>query len=185
MKKILAILLLGILLFNWVGYRFISDYFEAKAFDEMQANIDINNYSSSELISIKVPFSVPYGRNSIQFEKVSGSMEIKGVSYQYVKRRFYNDTLELLCLPNTAKTSVTNARDEFFKLANDFVNFSTSKKAAPSNHHLTKLSVQDYVGDHYFDIFQSPISLGHSYQSLSFSVDNLFYLQKLDQPPEA
>src|ERR1019366_10094 len=117
MKTIAVILLMSVLLFNWYGYRFVADYFENRADYEMQAKLDINNYAESDLISIKVPLSLPYGPNSKNFEKVEGNIEIKGVSYQYVKRRFYNDTLELLCIPNTAKTTIKNAKDEFSKMA--------------------------------------------------------------------
>ena len=50
---------MGILLFNWYGYRIVADYFENKASVEMQAQLDVNNYAEADLISIKVPVSLP------------------------------------------------------------------------------------------------------------------------------
>ena len=185
MKRVVAIVLMGILLFNWYGYRIVADYFENKASVEMQAQLDVNNYAEADLISIKVPVSLPYGPNSQNFEKVEGNIDIHGVNYQYVKRRIYNDTLELMCIPNTEKTTIKNARDEFSKLANDFVNLSTSKKTSDNHSHSIKFSVQDFTGDHYFDIHQLVVSLDPVFFLSSCSFNSLNYLQKLVKPPAA
>jgi hypothetical protein len=84
------------------------------------ANLDRNNYSDSELISIKIPVvDLPYYTNSKEFERVDGKIEIDGVVYNYVKRRLYNDTFELMCIPNKAANQFKTARDEFFSLVND------------------------------------------------------------------
>ena len=56
-----------------------------------------NNYKESQLISPKVPVSyIPYYNNSKSFERIDGQIEIQGGLYKYVKRRIYNDSLELL-----------------------------------------------------------------------------------------
>jgi len=185
LKRVVAIVLMGILLFNWYGYRIVADYFENKASVEMQAQLDVNNYAEADLISIKVPVSLPYGPNSQNFEKVEGNIDIHGVNYQYVKRRIYNDTLELMCIPNTEKTTIKNARDEFSKLANDFVNLSTSKKTSDNHNHSIKFSVQDFTGDHYFDMHQLVVSLDPVFFLSSCSFNSLNYLQKLVKPPAA
>ena len=185
MKKIVVIALMGILLFNWYGYRFVADYYENRASNEMQAQLDLNNYEESELITIKVPLSLPYGPNSQNFEKVEGNIDIHGISYQYVKRRFYNDTLELMCIPNTAKTTIKNARDEFSKLANDFVNLSTSKKSSGNHNHNLKYSIQDFTGDHYFDMLQLSLSFKPVHYLSAFQNFSSIYLERLEQPPQA
>lgn len=176
---------MGVLLFNWYGYRFVANYFENRASSEMQAQLDINNYLESDLLTIKVPLNLPYGPNSQNFEKVEGNIDINGVNYQYVKRRFYNDTLELKCIPNTAKTTIKNAKDEFSKLANDFVNFSTAKKSTNNHNYSIKYSVEDFTGDHYFDIAQLNLSLNPVHSLSTFQENSFLYLQKLDQPPKA
>jgi hypothetical protein len=94
------------------------------------ADLDKNNYSESELISIKVPVvHLSYYVNSRDFERVDGKIEIEGVQYNYVKRRLFNDSLELLCIPNKKATQLKTARDEFFKLVNDLQHPGHSKKA--------------------------------------------------------
>ena len=176
---------MGILLFNWYGYRIVADYFENKASVEMQAQLDVNNYAEADLISIKVPVSLPYGPNSQNFEKVEGNIDIHGVNYQYVKRRIYNDTLELMCIPNTEKTTIKNARDEFSKLANDFVNLPASKKSSANHNHNFKYSIEDFTVEHSYYMHHSVmIPDGIAYQSSAFAICSR-HIQIIEQPPEA
>ncbi|MFM9616217.1 hypothetical protein ACKI18_47530, partial [Streptomyces niveiscabiei] len=61
------------------------------------------------------------------------------------------DYLELYYTPNIAKTNIRNARDEFFRLANDFTaNNSSAKKTNSSHPPITKLSLSDFTNDHAF-----------------------------------
>lgn len=186
LKQIASILLLGILLFNWGGYRLLTNYFERRADIQMQADLDQNNYNQSDLISIKVSASLPYINSSEKFERVDGNIDINGVNYTYVKRRFYNDSLELLCIKNTARASVTNARDEFARLANDFVSNNSSKKATSHQTHSAKFSVQDFTDDHYFFAWQFwNTDLSGTWHSMVFADLKSEYLSRLDRPPQA
>lgn len=186
MKRIAAILLLGILLFNLGGYHLLTNYFELRADRQLQANLDLENYDQADLFSIKVPASLPYGTSSEKFDRVDGDIQINGVTYTYVKRRFYRDSLELLCIANTARTSINNARVEFARLASDIVSNNTSKKAPNHQTHPAKFKVQDFTDEQYFFSWQ----FGNTDPSVSwhngFSVDLLSeYLSRLDKPPQA
>ena len=78
-------------------------------------------------------------------------IDFNGITYNYVKRRFYQDYLELYYTPNIAKTNIRNARDEFFRLANDFTaNNNSAKKTNSSHPSITKLSLSDFTNDHAF-----------------------------------
>ncbi|MBI1344423.1 MAG: hypothetical protein GC171_15990 [Terrimonas sp.] len=119
MKKIVAILFVSVLCFNWLGYRYVFDYLEKKHNQQLEARLDKDNYNENELISIKTAFPIPYFVNSNKFERWNGEIEINGVLYKYVKRRFYNDSIELLCIPNPTATAIKTARHDFFRFAND------------------------------------------------------------------
>jgi hypothetical protein len=94
----------------------------------MEARLDDNRYDESQLISVKVPISqLSYYNPSRQFERVDGSIELSGVQYRYVKRRIYNDSLELLCLPDHAATTLQAFKNDFFRLVNGF-------QGAPGKH---------------------------------------------------
>lgn len=185
-KRIASILLLGILAFNLGGYRLLTDYFESRADSQLQANLDNDQYDTQDLIRIKVPASLPYGSSSEKFDRVQGSIEINGISYTYVKRRFYQDSLELYCIPNTARTSIQNARNEFAKLANDFVNSTSSKKAPSHQSHSVKYSVQDFTDDHDFFSWQFRNSgLSGTWGTMLQTDMKSAYLGRIDKPPQA
>ena len=187
MKRFASILLLGLLLFNWGGYRLFTGYLENRADSRLEASLDQNDYNESELISIKVAANLPYLANTENYERIDGEITIKGIQYKYVKRRLYNDSVELLCIPNIAKIGVQNARDDFFRLANDLTTDNSSSKKSTGNHtHLAKFSVQDFTDDHHsfaWQFWDNDLSSTWNMQILS---DVKFkYLSRLDKPPQA
>ena len=115
MKHLTAILLLCILLFNLFGYRLAIYFLHTKSTNQLTAQIDKRAYKDNELISIKTPLSLPYYTNSETYERVDGIISIEGQYYHYVKRRIFNDSLELLCLPNPTKAKLDRIETEFSK----------------------------------------------------------------------
>jgi hypothetical protein len=183
LKKLIAILLLIVLLFNIVGYKFVANYFEHKATDDMQTSLDLHHYKESDLISFKLHLNLPYISSSTEFESVEGNIDINGINYQYVKKRFFNDTLEILCVPNFTKSSIKESKNDFAKQLNDIASSNNSKKS--SSNQIVKASISDFIQEHHFDIYQHiyTSNLKHDYyHSISSSYD---FLQGLDQPPEA
>lgn len=180
-----AIALLGILLFNWGGYRFVTDYLEDRADLQMEAQLDQENYDEAALISIKVPTNLPYYANSATYERVDGSININGVEYKYVKRRIYNDSLEVMCIPNTARTGLQNARDDFFRLANDLVSNTNSKKSGGTHGHTVKLSVQDYTTIQTIVLNPSARYVAVAANTTVFDHFKSIYIDQLEKPPQA
>ena len=132
MKRLASILLLFILLFNFIGYRFVTSYLEERADNRLEARLDQNEYDDAQLISIKTPIThLAYYNNSNQFERVDGKVEINGIQYKYVKRRFFKDSAEMLCIPNPTAMRLQSAKDEFFKLVNDLEHTGQGKKNTP------------------------------------------------------
>ena len=181
----MSILLLAVLLFNWGGYHLFTDYLENKADQQLEASLDDNNYKESELISFKVPANLPYYTNSENYERVNGEININGVDYKYVKRRMYNDSVELLCIPNVTKTGLENARNDFYRLANDLVSNGASKKSTANHNHTTKFSVQDYTATQLIDMNPSSRFLSNTAAIAVYHRYKSIYLESLDQPPEA
>lgn len=129
LKKLVAILLLALLLFNWYGYRIVSAYLLNRSDERMEARVENNDYDESQLMELRVPIHLPYHNDWSDWETYSGEIEIEGVHYNYVKRKVEKDELVLLCLPNTEKQMVQSARDNFFKLVNDLQQNNNGKKA--------------------------------------------------------
>jgi hypothetical protein len=120
----------------------LNAYFEIRATKQLQIKLDDNNYNESELISVKVPVEhLSYCNSSDQFVRVEGQIEIEGLQYSYVKRRLYNDSIEMLCIPNHTAIHLTKARNEFYKLVNDLRNPGQEKK---TDSHISKNFTGEY-----------------------------------------
>ena len=123
MKKLLAILLIGILFFNWYGYRLLTNYWQQEADRRLEARLNHNDYDESALISIKLPItSLSYANPSTTFQRIDGEIIVGDVAYKYVKRRIINDSLELLCIRDTEAMELDKAGNEFFGKVNNFPN---------------------------------------------------------------
>jgi len=181
MRSIASILLLTVLLFNWFGYRLVIAVMESRADQQLEAQFDENKYDESQLISIKIPVRyLPYFSNSNSFERIDGQIEIKGIQYKYVKRRIYNDSLEMLCLPNHMAMKLQTTQNEFFKFSNDL---QQEKKPGQCPHAAKYLSIDYYTptilfgigGPHLIDEKTSP-----SYSAAIASC----YSPTTEQPPD-
>jgi hypothetical protein len=128
LKKIAAILLLSVLLFNWIGYRLLSAYWEDHAASRLQASLDQEQFDPAETITLRISAdALPYSTASVRFERSEGIIEVGAVRYRTVKRRLYNDSIEFLCIPDGPANKLRAARNDFFSLVNDLQKTGHSK----------------------------------------------------------
>ncbi len=134
---------MGILFFNWYGYQLLSSYWQDRADRRLEANLDKDKFDESQLISVKIPVtSLSYYNSSTRFERVDGQIDIDGVRYKYVKRRIYQDSLELLCIPNMTAIKLQTAKNDFFRQVNDLQQQSQGKKN--NSHSTSRDNSKDY-----------------------------------------
>ncbi len=180
-EKIATILLLALFLFNWFGYRALISFMENKANARLETQLDENNYDESQLLSIKVPARhLSSYTNSKLFERVDGQVEINGVQYNFVKRRLFNDSLELLCIPNHDVMQLSSAKNDFFKIVNDL----QRKENKKSTSGFSKNILSDYVqNSHEFLLnylyFTNSSWLHHSHDAIPS-----YYSSVLENPPK-
>lgn len=174
-------LLLAMLLFNWVGYRLLISFIEGKANAQLEAELDENNYEDAQLITISVPLTkISYYNNSTQFERVDGQMEINGVQYKYVKRRFYNDSAELICIPNKAVMRLLSAKNDFFKVVNDLQHKENKKSASG----LSKNISPDYLSDDHDTLLKGLYFTATSWMPYSTWFTPFNFSPVIENPPE-
>ena len=184
MKKIASILLLGLLLFNWCGYRWVLNMVQQRADTKLEAKLDRNDYDESQLIEIKVPVNMPYQTDWANFERYDGEVEVNGIHYKYVKRKIQDGQLILKCIPNQTKQSLESAKDDIFKTNNDLQQDNAAKKSgAPA-------PVKNTLGD--YDNLQqlSVAALFTSSNEQSYNIYQSALVTDLhhstpEQPPEA
>lgn len=184
LKRIASILLACVLLFNWFGYRILSDYFEQRADFVLEQKLDNSEYDESQLIEIKVPINLPYQTNWNEFERFDGEIEVEGIHYKYVKRKVFNDSLVLLCLPHESKMKLQSARDEFFKLVNDLQHPSQNKKSG-NNSGSVKNPVTEYYRQSNNWLIPKLTALHSKFNLNNYSFYSPGYNVTPEQPPES
>lgn len=181
LKKTAATLLLAIMAFNLVGYRWIFNVIEEKATTRLENNISAGKYSDDQLVEIKIPLNMPYYTDR-DYENVYGETDFDGKHYRYVKRKVSNNTLYLLCLPNEEKTSIVKVKNEFAKAVNDI---PSDKQGSQQKNELVKLLTTEFsvtettVSDNIFS------SLSLLFINRNSAVADLFIPLTDAQPPEA
>lgn len=103
-------------------------YAQQHADVQLEASLDKEVYDSNDLITLKVPLSLPYQRAWSDWERIDGEIKVNGTIYKYVKRKVEDGILVLLCLPNHNKMRLESAKGDFFKNVNDLAANSASKK---------------------------------------------------------
>jgi hypothetical protein len=183
-RKIAAILLICLFVFNWYGYRFVTAYFQKKADTQLEAKIDVNDYDESQLIELRVALNMPYQNVSSDFERHYGEIELNGKIYAYVKRKIENGYLVLKCIPNTVKQNIKNA-DNLLFTANNGLDQEHNAKSNSSLPTIFKTIFSDY--DDYSQNYNLKLLTGDNQKLTNTETSFLISvtLPVTEQPPEA
>ena len=73
------------MLLNLAGYKVLFHFLQQRADSQLQASLDKQQYNEQDLVTIKVPLSLPYQTNWKEFERVDGEIKLDGKIYKYVK----------------------------------------------------------------------------------------------------
>lgn len=119
MKRLFAIVLLSIHLFNMGGYALCYQYFIHQTDVQMVKQIYDNKIDDKKLIEIKIPSHLPIMQDWDQYQEVVGQIQLKDAYYNYVRMRMTRDTMYFICIANTAKTQLVNANIVTAKEIND------------------------------------------------------------------
>jgi hypothetical protein len=180
-KKIVAILLLFVMLFNLVGYRWIFSAIENNATARLEQKISSGNYQEAQLVEIQIPLNMPYYSDK-EYENVYGETDWNGNHYRYVKRKVSGNTLYLLCLPNIEKNTIVKAKDEFAKAVNDV---PANKQGSQQKNNLIKLITAEFRINQTSVDENSLLAISLSYFSRNTKIRTLFTPLTDAQPPEA
>jgi len=131
-KRVLAIILTVVFLFNVIGYYGVYVAMLRQAHLTLNQQIDNNNYKAEQTITIRIPLTLPYPTQENDFQRVQGDFEHQGEFYKLVKQKYSNDTLYVVCIKNTEQKKA-------FKVFSDFVKLSTDQSS--SNNHGAKTVV--------------------------------------------
>ncbi len=149
LKKITAILLIAVLLFNVSGYRFLFNYLEQQSTVKLEKQIDAGQYADDQLLEIKIPLNVPYTANT-DYGPSYGETRYNGQHYRYVKSKVKMDTLYLLCIPHTEKDQLVAMKSGIEKEISE--QSSGQQPQNPGKSITVKLIQSEFLPDHHFSI---------------------------------
>lgn len=130
-KKTVTICLFAIYLFNQGGYSIFFHWMIIHSSRQTSASINSGSFADDELVHLKIPVLLPYSTNWNEYERYDGEVEYEGVYYHYVKRKIYNDTLHLLCLPDFKRTRLQQFENDYASQVNNLNSSSGDKSINP------------------------------------------------------
>jgi hypothetical protein len=150
----------------------------------MEEQLDDDEYEESQLVAVRIPIThLSYYNNSREYERIRGQIEVGGVQYKYVKRRIYNDSLEVLCIPDQITMAYRAMNNDLFKFVNGLQHPGQDKKQG-ANSICINGSSPDY--DLTYDLFR----IGNTYRAIirqyadASSCIASIYSLVADHPPE-
>ena len=175
-------MLLAILVFNWVGYRILSDFLQHRSNISLEAKLDLNDYAASDLIELKVQLNLPYLTNWKDFQRCDGEIVLNNVHYKYVKRKITDGNLILLCLPNVNNTRIEKVKEDYFKTIHDLPS-STADATGTAKPTTQKNIISDYLleQDVYTFSPSDQVPVGH-YLNNTLLID-MYSRNACEQPP--
>jgi len=100
---------------NLLGYR-MWYYFELKSSaQKMESKLDKKEYQDSDLVTIRIPLTLPYQTDTDGFERISGEVSFEGKIYTYVQRKMENGYFVLMCLPDHGKMQLEREKNDLVK----------------------------------------------------------------------
>lgn len=119
MKKLAAIWLAILILFNTLGFYGVLVGLRYKAKQDLVQRLDQDRYRQEETITLKVPLSVPYYIDDDSYERVNGEIEHQGEFYRLVKQKLVRDTLYVVCIKDGKSKQIKKALADYVKTFTD------------------------------------------------------------------
>ena len=121
MQRLISIFLILVFLNYIAGYYVLFWVLKNQADVEMTQKLDAGEYSNSETVTFKFPFTLPYNRDMSSFERVDGSFQLNGQYFKLVKQKLAHDTLYIVCIRDYSIKTITTLLADFVKVSNGLV----------------------------------------------------------------
>lgn len=119
LKKLIAIFLVFLLLFNALGFYGVFVGLQYKIGLDLVQRLDKHDYQREETVTIKVPMALPYHIDTGVYERVDGEIEHKGEFYRLVKQKLEKDTLYIVCIKDQDSKRIKQALADYVKTFTD------------------------------------------------------------------
>lgn len=119
LKKTFSILFVVVLLLNVMGYYVVFLGMQYRNDLTIARVLDTDQYNDSQTITLKIPVSIPYMTDQVEFQRVEGEFEHHGKAYRLVKQKYAKDTLTVVCFRDHENERITEALSNYVKTFGD------------------------------------------------------------------
>ena len=177
MKRLIAIFLIFLLLFNALGFFGLFVGLRYKSAKDLVERLDKQEYLDEETVTLRIPMTLPYHLDS-DYERVDGEIEHKGEFYRLVKQKLQKDTLYIVCIKDYDSKRIKQALADYVKTFTD-----KPVDAKHAGKFLTNF-IKDFLPT---SIEITPASAGWNYSFLSAGIIDSFSSRSLavvSPPPQ-
>ncbi len=141
MQRLTVILLLCLLLFNALGYYFLSGYQQEQA-----KHLGNSSIKDTDFTLIKLPASLYVHLEDTDFEYIDQVFEYNNETYNKFKQRIINDTLEIYCVRNVQHEKLKAHFNDYVSGQMDIDTYKGSSKESPIKQ-LLKNFLKEYISN--------------------------------------
>lgn len=132
--RLIAVFFLSLFLLNAAGYYWLLAETYQRNREEAHIFWQERQNAREDLVTMKIPLSVPYLQGSAEFEATSGQVKFQGEYYQLVQQKLYNDTLYVVCVRDGQAKARHQALAEFVQQFSHTDADDDQDAAAPVKH---------------------------------------------------
>lgn len=77
--------------------------------------LDADSYDVANSVTIKIPMSIPYMPDQLDFTRITGKFEHNGELFRKVKQKYAQDTLTVVCVKDIVHKKIDLAITKFVK----------------------------------------------------------------------
>jgi hypothetical protein len=105
----------------------------------MTRQLDADQYDEGQAVTFKIPLTVAYVNDDVDFKRVAGKFEHKGEFYRLVKQKYSNDTLTVVCVRDTQDKRIHQELTKYVK------SFSDAPAEKSHNSKLSVSFIKEYI----------------------------------------
>jgi hypothetical protein len=125
-------------LYNVVGFYGVYLGLSYQSDHEINKKLDNQNYQENEMLSVKIPYTLPYQMDWKNYERVEGEFELNGQFYKLVKQKLEHDTLFVVYMKD-------QRQNDLYKSLVDFVQASADHPVSQKTITFIKSFAKDYI----------------------------------------
>ena len=114
-RKIVSIVFVSLVFLNTGGYYLFFLGIKLKHNLHQNSKLALEEFSGSDAIIIKIPFSLPYSGDSESYENTEGKFTYNNDLYRVVKKRRMKDMLYIVCVRDSMGGAIQKSISEFSK----------------------------------------------------------------------